>query len=85
MKLMPENFFMKADKMSSAYGLEERVPYMDHRLVIFALGLSKNYKLQFWNEKYILKKIFSQILPKKIIKRRKRGYNVQLIIGLRIY
>jgi len=76
--LMPEDFFMKADKMSSAFGLEERVPYMDHRLVEFALNLPTRLKLHFWNEKFLLKKTFSKFLPKIIIKRRKRGYNVPM-------
>jgi len=76
--LMPEDFFMKADKMSSAFGLEERVPYMDHRLVEFAINLPLKLKLNIWNEKFILKKTFSNFLPKEIIKRRKRGYNVPI-------
>ena len=76
--LMPEDFFMKADKMSSAYGLEERVPYMDHRIIEFGLNLPINFKLRLWNEKFILKKTFSNFLPKIIIKRRKRGYNVPI-------
>ncbi len=76
--LMPEDFFFKADKMSSAYGLEERVPYMDYRMVNFALNLPIRLKLHLWNEKYILKKTYSNFLPKSIIKRRKRGYNVPI-------
>jgi len=76
--VLPEDFFMKADKMSSAYGLEERVPYMDHNLVKFALNLPPKLKLHFWNEKYLLKKTFSTFLPKIIIKRRKRGYNAPM-------
>jgi asparagine synthase (glutamine-hydrolysing) len=69
---------MKADKMSSAFGLEERVPYMDHRLVEFGLNLPIKSKLNVWNEKLILKNTFRKFLPKKIVKRRKRGYNVPI-------
>ncbi|TFG24474.1 MAG: asparagine synthase (glutamine-hydrolyzing) [Promethearchaeota archaeon] len=78
-----EDFFMKADKMSSAFGLEERVPFMDHRLVSFALNLPTKLKLRFWNEKFILKQTFSNILPKVIIKRRKTGYNTPMDLWLK--
>jgi asparagine synthase (glutamine-hydrolysing) len=76
--VLPEDFFMKADKMSTAYGLEERVPYMDHRIVSFGLNLPTRLKLFGWNEKYLLKKSFSKFLPKTIVKRGKRGYNAPM-------
>ncbi len=76
--VLTEDFFMKADKMSSAYGLEERVPYMDHNLVKFAINLPSKYKLYLWNEKFLLKKTFNHFLPKIITKRRKRGYNAPM-------
>lgn len=76
--VLPEDFFMKADKMSSAYGLEERVPYMDHRLVSFGLNLPTYLKLFLLNEKYILKKAFLKFLPRIIVKRKKRGYNAPM-------
>ncbi len=76
--VLAEDFLMKADKMSSAYGLEERIPYMDYRVVSFAFNLPTKYKLNFWNEKYILKRTFTNFLPKIIIKRRKRGYNAPM-------
>ncbi|MFX1573976.1 MAG: asparagine synthase (glutamine-hydrolyzing) [Promethearchaeota archaeon] len=76
--VLSEDFFMKADKMSSAYGLEERVPYMDHRIVSFGLSLPTYLKLFLWKEKYILKKTFLHFLPKLITKRKKRGYNAPM-------
>ncbi len=76
--LLPKDFFMKADKMSSAFGLEQRTPFMDYRLVEFGLSLPLKYRLRGWNEKYILKSIASDILPKEISKRRKHGFNVPI-------
>ncbi|MFX1453629.1 MAG: asparagine synthetase B family protein, partial [Promethearchaeota archaeon] len=76
--VLPEDFFMKADKMSSAFGLEERVPYMDHKIVSFGLNLPIHHKIFLFNEKYILKKAFLNYLPKIIIKRKKRGYNAPM-------
>jgi len=76
--LLPNDFFMKADKMSSAFGLEQRVPYLDYELVEFAFSIPLKYKLKLWNEKYILKKAFRNALPKKIITRRKHGFDVPI-------
>mgnify|MGYP006273069183 CR=1 FL=1 len=76
--LLPKDFFMKADKMSSAFGLEQRVPFMDHRVVEFGLSLPNKYKLKGWNEKYILKETFKDKLPEIILKRRKHGFNVPI-------
>lgn len=76
--LLPKDFFMKADKMSSAFGLEQRTPFMDKKIVEFGLNLPIKYRLNGWNEKYILKQIAKDILPKKIFKRRKHGFNVPI-------
>ena len=69
---------MKADKMSSAFGLEQRVPYLDFELVEFAFSLPLKYKLKFWNEKYILKEAFKSKVPNTIFKRKKQGFDVPI-------
>lgn len=76
--LLPNDFFMKADKMSSAFGLEQRVPFLDHELVEYAFSLPLKYKLKRWDEKYILKKAFAEDLPEEIVKRRKHGFDVPI-------
>lgn len=76
--LLPKDFFMKADKMSSAFGLEQRTPFMDYRLVEFGLSLPIKYRLWGWDEKHILKQIGKDLLPKEITKRRKHGFNVPI-------
>lgn len=76
--LLPNDFFMKSDKMSSAFGLEQRIPFLDYELVEFAFSIPFKYKLRLWNEKYILKKSFEHILPSMTINRRKHGFNVPI-------
>lgn len=76
--LLPNDFFMKADKMSSAFGLEQRVPFLDHELVEFAFSLPLSYKLRLWREKSILKDAFKKVLPKQITNRRKHGFDVPI-------
>jgi asparagine synthase (glutamine-hydrolysing) len=74
--LLPNDFFLKADKMTSAFGLEMRVPFLDPRLVDFSLRLPRRAKLRGWNEKYLLKRAFAGALPEAIVRRRKHGFNV---------
>ncbi|RLA06358.1 MAG: N-acetylglutaminylglutamine amidotransferase [Gammaproteobacteria bacterium] len=62
----------RVDNMTMAWGLEARVPFLDHRLVELAAGMPSSYKLS-QNGKGILKNIAKNILPKEVITRPK-GY-----------
>jgi asparagine synthase (glutamine-hydrolysing) len=81
--LLPNDFFLKADKMTSAFGLEMRVPFLDPALVAFSLRLPRRAKLRGWNEKYLLKRAFAGALPDAIVRRRKHGFNVPQDLWLR--
>jgi asparagine synthase (glutamine-hydrolysing) len=76
--VLPNDFFMKADKMSSAWGLEERVPFLDHRVVELAFRIPSRAKLRLWDEKHVLKKAFADLVPPEILRRRKHGFNVPM-------
>ena len=62
----------RVDNMTMAYGLEARVPFLDHELVELAMQMPVKYKLAD-NGKYMLKKIARGLLPDKVIDR-KKGY-----------
>jgi len=81
--VLPNDFFMKADKMSSAWGLEERVPFLDHRVVELAFQLPRRAKLKGFDEKHVLKRAFTGIVPKDILKRRKHGFDVPMDYWMR--
>lgn len=77
------NFLVKnlhyVDRMSMANSVESRVPFLDHRLVEFAVGLPRKYKLGAnLLTKKILKEAYQNILPDYIIKRRKAGFGMPL-------
>ena len=76
--LLLKDFFMKSDKMSSAFGLEQRTPFMDKKIVEFGLSIPIIHRLRGWNEKHILKSVARDILPESICKRRKHGFNVPI-------
>ncbi|MBI4462541.1 MAG: asparagine synthase (glutamine-hydrolyzing) [Acidobacteria bacterium] len=75
---LPELLLMRVDKMTMACSVEGRVPFLDHRLVEFALSLPQAAKIGTGEAKYILKKTVRRILPEDIVYRRKVGFSVPL-------
>lgn len=51
------------DRMSSAFGLENRCPFLDKRIIEFAFSLPHNMKIKGFETKIILKKILKKRLP----------------------
>ena len=63
------------DRMSMANGIEIRLPFLDHRLVEFALKLPERHKLKSGWTKYILRKGIDKKLPADITWRKdKQGF-----------
>jgi asparagine synthase (glutamine-hydrolysing) len=62
----------RLDKTSMAWGVESRVPYLDHRLVEYVVEMPSRYKSTTESEKILLKKIATSLLPVDIVKRKKR-------------
>lgn len=77
------NFLIKnlhyTDRMSMANSVENRVPFLDHRIVEFAHSIPRKYKLgNFGRTKKILKDTFSKNLPDYVTNRRKAGFGMPL-------
>ena len=62
----------RVDNMTMAWGLEARVPFLDHQLIEASARIDPNLHLK-RNGKNILKAISDDILPKDVIER-KKGY-----------
>jgi asparagine synthase (glutamine-hydrolysing) len=73
-----DNILVKVDRMSMACSLEVRVPFLDHRLVEFALSMPDSLKLRNLRTKYILKKMSAKLLPEEIIKKPKQGFSIPM-------
>lgn len=71
---LPDDLLLKVDRMSMANSLEARVPYLDHRLVDFAVRMPTRLKVKGFKGKEILKKAVSGIVPKEILNRPKKGF-----------
>jgi asparagine synthase (glutamine-hydrolysing) len=65
------------DRNSSAFGLESRVPFLDHRLVDLAFTEGMALRLRDGWTKWILREAFQNLLPAEVIwRRRKVGFGV---------
>ena len=62
----------RVDNMTMAWGLEARVPFLDHELVELAASMPTELKLRDGG-KYVLKKIARGLVPDSVIDR-KKGY-----------
>ena len=68
----------QGDKMAMGNSVELRVPYLDHRLIEYMSSVPAKYKIFGLNEKYILKKVFKDLLPKEILYRAKNPYRAPI-------
>lgn len=71
---LPQLLLMRVDKVSMATSVETRVPFLDHRLVEYAMTIPASLKLKEGQTKYILKQAVKGIVPDDIIDRRKQGF-----------
>ena len=71
---LPELLLMRVDKITMATSIEARVPFLDHHLVEYALGLPRSLKVQGVTGKHILKRALEEILPHDLLYERKRGF-----------
>lgn len=63
------------DRMSMAFGVETRLPFLDYRLVELLMGLGDKFKVQDGETKWILRRAMHGTLPPAIVNRHdKIGY-----------
>jgi asparagine synthase (glutamine-hydrolysing) len=75
---LPDDLLVKADRMLMSFGLEGRVPFLDHRIVEFGLSLPDGLKLASRQGKMFLKRWAEQFLPPDHLYRRKLGFHVPI-------
>lgn len=75
---LPDCLLVKEDRASMAVALETRVPFLDHTLVEFAAKIPPGFKIKMGQKKYILKKAYSDVLPREILYQPKHGFGAPL-------
>jgi asparagine synthase (glutamine-hydrolysing) len=75
---LPELLLMRVDKITMATSLEARVPFLDHHLVEYALGIPRSLKVEGRTGKHILKRALEEILPHDLLYSPKRGFGAPI-------
>jgi len=75
---LPDDLFVKNDRMSMAHSLETRVPMTDPDLLDFASTIPPEMKLKGLRTKHILRDAMRGMLPNPITKKKKVGFDMPL-------
>ncbi len=76
--LLSGNNLPKPDRMGMAVSIEARTPFLDYRIMEYALSLPGNYKLRDNETKYILKQAVSDWIGEDLAYRKKQMFTVPI-------
>jgi asparagine synthase (glutamine-hydrolysing) len=76
---LPDELLMYADKLSMAHSLEVRVPYLDRTIVEYVQRLGAGFKVRNGSRKWLHRQVCERYLPSRILKRKKRGFAVNVV------
>ncbi len=73
---LPDNLLVKVDRMLMSFGVEGRVPFLDHRIVAFGLSLPDSLKVTTHYGKLFLRRWAEKYVPKNHLWAKKTGFHV---------
>lgn len=79
---LPNDMLVKVDRASMANHLEARVPFLDHRVVEFGVGLPERFVLS-TKGKRVLRELHERRFGKRLARRKKHGFGVPVEAWLR--
>ena len=71
---LSDDLLLYTDKISMYNSIELRVPYLDIELVKFMESIPGKFKVDAFRNKILHKKFAEQVLPKEIVRRKKKGF-----------
>ena len=71
---LSDDLLPMTDRTSMGVSLEGRLPFLDHRLIEWAMALPSDLKLRNGTSKYVLRRAMEGLLPAEILNRPKRGF-----------
>ncbi|HEX4824909.1 MAG TPA: asparagine synthase (glutamine-hydrolyzing) [Candidatus Polarisedimenticolaceae bacterium] len=80
---LPHDLLAKVDRASMAFSLEARVPYLANDVVRFASALPDELKIRGRVTKRLLRRALAGLVPKEIVMRRKKGFDLPLDAWIR--
>lgn len=80
---LTDDILVKVDRAAMASSLETRVPFLDHRIVEFALRTPMRCKIRGRQTKWLLRQLLARHVPTAWFDRPKQGFSVPLDAWLR--
>ena len=78
-----DDLLLKTDRMSMAHSLEARVPFLDAHVAELALALRTRDKVRGLAKKRLLRRAVAPLVPRAIVRGRKRGFSIPAAAWLR--
>lgn len=75
---LPDAMLTKVDRASMAFGLEVRVPLLDHRVLEFTARIPDSLKYRRGKGKYLLRRLLARYVPKPLFERPKMGFGMPI-------
>lgn len=76
-KVIMPSLLQMGDRMSSAFGVENRCPFLDKDIIEFGMNLDVDQKINFFNQKIILKKILKKRKGSSYSEIEKKGLTIK--------
>jgi asparagine synthase (glutamine-hydrolysing) len=73
---LPDNLLEHGDRVTMAASIEARMPFMDTELAALAARLPDSWRIKGFTQKYILRRLMADVLPKSILNRPKAGFRI---------
>lgn len=80
--LLPDQILTYVDRLSMAWSVETRSPFLDRKIVELASSLPGNFKVRPGHTKAVLKRAARKLLPDAIIDRPKEGFVLPIDVWL---
>ncbi len=80
---LADDLLVKTDRMSMTHSLEARVPYLDPVVAELAMALPTAMKVRGLAKKRLLRQAAGPLIPRSILKARKRGFSIPAAAWLR--
>ena len=71
---LPNDLLIKVDRAAMYYGLETRIPFLDHHIYEFSKTIPDTFKNNKGKSKIILKRLLGRHLPMHLFERPKHGF-----------
>jgi asparagine synthase (glutamine-hydrolysing) len=80
---LADDILVKVDRMSMATSLETRAPFLDADVMDLAFSMPGSLKIRNGERKWILKRAMRDVLPDRILTRKKQGFSIPMKNWLR--